>query len=259
MKNWSPAFTEWSTKAIRDAFYASPQFPRLLNPEAIKDSVVRGVAEGLVAYVGKSSQGGYQPFFYKKALNPEDIEISDDMFLIKAEEAEKHIKPPELTRIIIDPSQVYIQTGKQQTFTAKGLDQFGRPFDLGELSWTATGGRIEGNGVYAAGNDEGNYLITARFGKIIGQAVVTVSKEIDKTKPIPPPEKSVGLSWSGEVSSQKWMNFYTKVLTRFVKDGSLKITVSFDASSKEGISNQQVEETKASLRELGLDDDVKSK
>ncbi len=86
-----------------------------------------------------------------------------------------------------------------------------------------------------------------------------MSKEADKTKPVPPRDKPASLSWSGEVSPQKWMNFYTKVLTRFVKAENLKIIVSFEASSKDGISDQQIEETKASLRELGLDDDVKNK
>ena len=32
VRNWSGVFKEWSTKAVRDAFFASPQFPRLLNP-----------------------------------------------------------------------------------------------------------------------------------------------------------------------------------------------------------------------------------
>jgi len=50
-------------------FYASPQFPRLLNPEAIKDAIGRGVAEGLMAYVGKSPKSGYEPFYYKKPLS----------------------------------------------------------------------------------------------------------------------------------------------------------------------------------------------
>src|SRR5205814_5572298 len=27
-RNWPPAFTEWSTKSVRDAFFASPQFYR---------------------------------------------------------------------------------------------------------------------------------------------------------------------------------------------------------------------------------------
>src|SRR3984893_10647121 len=35
VRNW-PGSTEWSTRAVRDAFYASPLFPRLLNPETIK-------------------------------------------------------------------------------------------------------------------------------------------------------------------------------------------------------------------------------
>src|SRR5262249_45168145 len=42
IRNWSPAFTEWSTKAVRDAFFASPQFPRLLNGELVKDTIARG-------------------------------------------------------------------------------------------------------------------------------------------------------------------------------------------------------------------------
>ena len=37
-RNWPPAFKEWSTKAVRDAFFASPQFPRLLNAESLKET-----------------------------------------------------------------------------------------------------------------------------------------------------------------------------------------------------------------------------
>jgi hypothetical protein len=158
----------------------------------------------------------------------------------------------------VEPSQAFIQSDKRQTFFAKGLDQFGRNFELGKVDWTATGGTIEDNGVYQAGQEEGNFLVTAKIGKLAGQASVSVSKEAGKTKPIPPRDKPASLSWSGEVSPQKWMNFYTKVLTRFVKTDNLKITVSFEASSKEGISEQQIEETKAALRELGLDDNLKS-
>ena len=76
--------------------------------------------------------------------------------------------------------------------------------------------------------------------------------------PPPTPERKA-LQWSGDIPYQKWMNFYTKVLTRFVKDGGLKITVLFGTDSGAGVSPQQVEETKAALRELGLDDDIKTK
>lgn len=258
VKNWPPAFTEWSTKAIRDAFYASPLFPRLLNPDSIKDTITRGVAEGHFAYVGKSPKGGYSPFYFKKPLSLENVEISDDVYLIKAEEAEKHIKPPDLTRILVTPSSAHIQPAKKQTFTAKGLDQFGRDFELGKVEWSATGGDINKNGVFEAGKDEGNFLVTVKSGKVSGEASVSIGKDEEKPGPTVLPDKKGRLTWSGEVPAQKWMNFYTKVLTRFVKSGSLTVKVSFEASPEGGISNQQVEETKASLRELGLKDETGS-
>ena len=34
LKNWSSAFTEWPTKSVRDALYASPQFPRIIRGTA---------------------------------------------------------------------------------------------------------------------------------------------------------------------------------------------------------------------------------
>ena len=47
LRNWPPAFKEWATKSVRDAFFASPQFPRLTNSEVIKDTISRGVGNGL--------------------------------------------------------------------------------------------------------------------------------------------------------------------------------------------------------------------
>ena len=49
------------------------------------------------------------------------------------------------------------------------------------------------------------------------------------------------------------MNFYTKVLSKHASDRNLKLKVSFEASPAAGISAEKVEETKAALRELGLD------
>lgn len=54
------------------------------------------------------------------------------------------------------------------------------------------------------------------------------------------------------------MNFYTKVLSKFAADEGLKISLNVEVSPKEGVSDQKVEETKVALRELGLDDDVKT-
>ena len=48
------------------------------------------------------------------------------------------------------------------------------------------------------------------------------------------------------------MNFYTKVLSKYATDKSLKLKVSFDTAPDSGISNEKLEETKSALRELGL-------
>lgn len=47
-----------------------------------------------------------------------------------------------------------------------------------------------------------------------------------------------------------------KVLTKLVGGGSVKLNVHIDATPNEGVTDQQVEEVKAALRGLGLNDDV---
>ena len=72
----------------------------------------------------------------------------------------------------------------------------------------------------------------------------------------PIPETVPKIAWEGEVPPQKWTSFYTKVLSRFSIEEGLKLLVKVDVKPKTGISKQKVEETKTSLRELGLHDDV---
>jgi hypothetical protein len=54
------------------------------------------------------------------------------------------------------------------------------------------------------------------------------------------------------------MNFYTKVLTKLVTAGGLKVSVSIDSKPEGGVSERQVEDVKTSLRGLGLNDSVDS-
>jgi hypothetical protein len=92
---WPPALSEWSTKAVRDAFFASPKFPRLLKADAVRETISRGLDAGLFAYVGRSAGGQYEPLVYKRSLAANDVEISEDMFLISRERAEEYVKARE--------------------------------------------------------------------------------------------------------------------------------------------------------------------
>lgn len=258
VRNWPPALTEWSTKAVRDAFFASPQFPRLLNADAIKETIATGVTDGQLAYVGKAKDGRYDPFLFKSALSPSGVEIADDVFIITAEEAKKHIEPPKLTTLAVQPETVRVEPGKKHTFVARGYDQHGREIRIGKVLWSATGGRIAATGVFEAGEDQGNFVVTAVTQDINGTAAVEIATGA-QPKPVPPPPRTpITLTWTGEVPHQKWMNFYTKVLTRFVRAAGLKLTVTVEAAPEGGVSEQAVEETKLALRELGLKDEVKA-
>ena len=258
IRHWPPAFTEWSTKKVRDDFFASPQFPRLLRAESIRDTVAKGVANGILAYVGKAGTGVYEPFHFESDLNPNDVELSDDMFVITAEEAKKHVEPPVLTSVSILPQQVRIEPGKRQTFTAKGMDQHDRDISLGEFAWTATGGTIGEDGVFLAGPDEGNFNVSVKAGGLTIQAEFTVAIPGASPPPTPPAPSGVGnkLSWSGEIPPQKWMNYYMKVLAEYATEKDLKLTVAFEVTPEAGTSAQKIEETKAALRELGLNDNL---
>ena len=75
---------------------------------------------------------------------------------------------------------------------------------------------------------------------------------------VKPPVKQepTGLSWEGQVPAQKWMNSYTKVLSKFGGNKGLRLTVRFELNGDGPISPQKIEETKVALRELGLEDRI---
>jgi hypothetical protein len=198
VRNWSPAFKEWSTRSVRDAFFASPQFPRLLNPDSIKDTIARGVENGMLGYVGKKVDGSYAPFHWNSSLLPQDVEVSDDVFVIPRELAEAYkagkISPTQ--DVVVAPT-------------------------------------VAGSSASA------------------GTSPVTDGKS-------PIPASIPRLVWNGDVPHQKWMNFYTKVLSKFAATAGLKLTLRVEVAPTEGVSPQKVEETKVALRELGLKDSIEA-
>ncbi len=250
VKHWPPAFTEWSTKAVRNAFFASPEFPRLLNGDSIKETIAKGVSNGILGYVGKGPKG-YDPFKFECPLAYDDVEISEEMFIITAAEAKKHKEPAKLTSISIEPEFAVVKPGDRFMFKATGLDQHGRPLPLPTMTWGAKGGTIDVSGVFAAGEEEGAFEVICSAGGLSIHATVQISIQKESTKPVIGPK---GLRWRGEVPAQKWMNFYTKVLSKHATAGALRIEVGVEVKPKDGIQPQHEAEMKAALKELGLSD-----
>lgn len=57
---------------------------------------------------------------------------------------------------------------------------------------------------------------------------------------------------------QKWMNFYTKVLSKFATQNGLRIGLNVEIAPAGGVSVQKVDEIKVALRELGITDDIET-
>jgi hypothetical protein len=53
------------------------------------------------------------------------------------------------------------------------------------------------------------------------------------------------------------MNFYTKVLSRHVLDGGLKVRIAIAVNPTNGITQARIDETRVALRELGLSEDIR--
>jgi hypothetical protein len=261
IKYWPPALVEWSTKAVRDAFYSSPQLSRLLNPESIKRTISDGVTHGLLGYASKDASGRLRLQKFKESLYDVDVEISDEMFVLKADEAQKLLEPPRLASLTIRPEHVVLKPGEQAAFNCSALDQYGHPIAVPAVSWSTTSGSITPTGVFTAGTMGGLHSVRATAGD--REAIAEVRVRIDQSQPngedddesIEKPDKRV-LRWRGTVPPQKWMNFYTKVLTRFASSPELKLEVSFEIPIDRDQAQSKVEETRSGLKELGLDDNM---
>lgn len=261
VRYWPPAVTAWSTRAARDAFFSSPALPRLLDPNAIRRTIASGVADKVLAYVGRSAEGRFEPFYFGTALAEADIEISDDMFILTADEAKKHVEPPRLERLELRPSQVQLAPNASTVFQVSGYDQHGQPFPVESVSWTASAGVIDQGGRYVAPDASGGYRITACVGSVAATAQVQVAHRAVAPGPTPlptPPSgtSEIGLRWEGTVPYQKWMNFYTKVVSKYVTLPGLKLKVGFEVPPSTAVTEAKLEETKTALRELGLNEEI---
>ncbi len=259
VRYWPPAFTEWATRDVRDAFFASPALPRLSNPDSIKRTIADGVSKGDLGYARRKSGGGLNLLKRPgESLSEQDVEVSEDACILKAEDAQKLVEPPRLLRLTIQPDRATVGFGAKVAFAAQGADQYGAKIAVPNLIWTAVGGAIEAStGMFTAGSAPGEFSVTAAAEGVEATAPVSVQKEgRDQPPPPPPPSGKRMVRWSGAVPPQKWMNFYTKVLSKYSNVPGMTLRVSFEAPAEGDLDNAKAAETRTALKELGLFDEL---
>ncbi|MSR55922.1 MAG: ATP-binding protein [Gemmataceae bacterium] len=250
---WPASMTEWSTKGVRNAFYSSPLLPRLINPDMIKRAIADGVSQGIIGYATKDASGRLKLEKLKEGLFDGDVEISDDVYILKGDEALKLKEPPRLAQLVVRPEHEVVKIGDQVSYTCSGLDQYGQSIGVGDVTWSATGGTITSPGLFTAGDHGGAFIVKALAGDAEALAELRVTSK-DEPEPLPPPTGQQMLRWRGSVPTQKWMNFYTKVLSKLANTPGLKLEVSFEVPLDREQAPAKAAETRSGLKELGLEE-----
>jgi hypothetical protein len=115
-------------------------------------------------------------------------------------------------------------------------------------------------GVYTAGAVGGLYAVRAEAVGHQAIAEVRVATEerphdeeaVEAEEEVKPGKRTI--RWRGAVPPQKWMNFYTKVLSRFTASPEMKLEMSFEVTLDREQAQSKADETRAGLKDLGLDD-----
>ena len=121
---------------------------------------------------------------------------------------------------------------------------------------------ITSDGLYTAGTIAGLHTVKASSGghEAIVEVRVKSENELrpedDEHVTIEEKPGKRTILWQGAVPTQKWMNFYTKILTRFASSPGLKLEVSFEITLDREQAQSKIDETRAGLKELGLSEDV---
>jgi hypothetical protein len=135
-----------------------------------------------------------------------------------------------IVSIAVSPDPASVSAGSSQTFVASGLRSDGSSVSPA-VSWGGTGGAITSGGVYTAGADSGNYIVTAlTTDGLTDAAAVTVNPA-----PLQGPNEPDGFTrifetafsslpgTAGGTLAGKWSGLY--------REGDVNMTLSSDGSS----------------------------
>ena len=98
------------------------------------------------------------------------ISVRHDKLRAQAQ-VEIRLKPAILTRLTIKPEQLQLEPGAQANFTVSGYDQYNKPMPVAG-QWQASGGKIDQQGRFTAGDQTGIFKISVRHDKLQAQAQV---------------------------------------------------------------------------------------
>lgn len=170
-----------SIKQLEEDYARYLYLPRLLSPSVLVDCVRDGVS--LITWEGDSFawadswDENAQRFQGLRAGQQIALYDEDNPgLLVKPEIAlkqmEREAKP---VRILLTPERVELPRASRFQFKLAAFDMDGRTLPVSRAVWSATGGVIDGSGVYYAGEATGTYEIDVELEGLHTRSIVSVS------------------------------------------------------------------------------------
>ena len=182
-----------SIKQLVEDFSKYIYLPRLGSPSVLLDAVRSGVSLLTWEQDSFAYADGYDEVAqrYRGLRGGQQVVLTDSDasgFIVKSDVArgqlDQEVRP---TRVEIKPERPSVALGGKIAFSAAGIDADGHSTQLSKAQWSATGGDIDNDGVFHAGDVEGEFIIEVEFQGLHSETAIILAKDA------PPPEPPVPL------------------------------------------------------------------
>jgi len=223
---------------------------------------VDGVTQGLLGYASKDAGGRLKLEKFKESLLDAAVEISDDVFVLKADEAQRLREPPTSGKSgRSGPSTLSSSPGGAGGFHLLGTrpvrPSLGGPWRhlVRERREHHARGRLHGKRdrrpstpfVHTAGQRE--FIAEVR----IHDRRAAARRSGWRESPGEPGRRVI--RWRGNVPPQKWTELlHEGADALFAASPELKLEVSFEVGIDREQAQSKLDETRSGLKELGLND-----
>lgn len=233
-------------KQLAEDYASYLYLPRLKNSSVL----MKAISDGLRLLTWDQETFAYADSFdeainrYRGLRGGQSISIQDGDtgLIVKSEIAvgQIEIKP---VRLEITPTYMKLNPGGEVSFTVLAFEKGGYSKKISKVKWNAQGGTINDEGVFQAGSNEGEFVISAEAEDLVSVANVEILKGI-----VIPPSSSFPRRFHGSVTldsarvGRDASKIADEVISHLVGlvNSKVKVTLEIEAEIPGGVSDNVV-------------------
>ncbi|MFZ2781356.1 MAG: Swt1 family HEPN domain-containing protein [Rectinemataceae bacterium] len=182
-----------SVKQLAEDFARYLYLPRLLSSRTLAQSIGDGLGllmweQDSFAWADERDDAAQRYRGLRCGTNSNIPDPDSSGLLVKSEVAlrqmELESKP---VRIELGPERIELLPGTNLSFRLKGIDADGRPVQVSKASWTASGGQIDGSGLFTAGTELGQFVVDVELYGLHARSIVSIVETGTQPRPATQP------------------------------------------------------------------------